>query len=187
MTSLLEPVWSREDPKGWDPGAKLLGALRAYDRLRGKSGPAARLSRGLAVLRHRFWSAVSGADIPLGTQIGGGLRIPHPQGIVIHPDARIGINCLIMQGVTIGTNVGKGAPEIGAGCDIGPGARVLGPVTIGARAMIGANAVVTKDVPPLALAVGIPARVRADWDDRRPAFDGQEVLSRQPGQASHPD
>jgi serine O-acetyltransferase len=130
----------------------------------------------LAAIRHRFWSAVSGADIPLGTELGGGLKLPHPSGVVIHSRAKIGVNCLIMQGVTIGTNVGAGVPEIGAGCDIGPGARILGGIRIGARAMIGANAVVTKDVPDLALAIGVPAKIITEWNDRRRAFEGQDAL-----------
>lgn len=176
MTSLLEPDWTREELRGWDPAAKLLKAHRDYARLRAQSGFFVRVSRGLSIVRFRFWSAVTGADVPLGADLGGGLRMPHPNGIVIHSDAKIGVNCLIMQGVTIGTNVGSGAPEIGPGCDIGPGARILGPVKIGARAMIGANAVVTKDVPPLGLAVGIPATIRTEWDDRRPAFEGQDSL-----------
>ena len=56
----------------------------------------------ILVIRHRFWSVVTGADIPLNCQIGGGLLIPHPNGIVIHPDAKIGVNCLIFQQVTLG-------------------------------------------------------------------------------------
>nr|WP_305889040.1 hypothetical protein [Parvularcula maris] len=164
---MTEADWSREKRRGWNPGGSLLAAIRSYARLKPASGPLAALARGLAVLRHRFWSAVSGADIPIGTEIGGGLRLPHPNGIVVHPKARIGINCMIMQGVTIGTNVGPGSPMIGAGCDIGPGARVLGAITIGDRAMIGANAVVLKDMPPGSLAVGVPAKIITDWNDRR--------------------
>ncbi|MEM1381732.1 MAG: serine acetyltransferase [Pseudomonadota bacterium] len=177
MPSLTHPDWSREAGKGWSPSAGLLRAHRGFDRFRGRSGVWAKLRRGVCVLKHRFWSAVTGADIPLGTQLGGGLRLPHPNGIVIHPTAKIGVNCLIMQGVTIGTNIGTKAPEIGPGCDIGPGAKLLGSIKVGARAMIGANAVVTKDVPDLALAVGVPAQIHTEWNDRRGAFDGQDALS----------
>jgi serine O-acetyltransferase len=110
------------------------------------------------VFRHRFWSAVSGADIPLNTRFGGGLSIPHPNGIVIHPDSVIGPNCLILQQVTLA--VGEdGAPRLGAHVDIGAGAKILGGVRIGTDAKIGANAVVLSDVPEGATAVGIPARV----------------------------
>ena len=74
--------------------------------------------------------------------------MPHPNGIVFHPKARIGPNCLIFQQVTIGvTRAGQTPPIIGAHVDIGAGAKVLGSVRIGDHAVIGANAVVLKDVP----------------------------------------
>jgi serine O-acetyltransferase len=114
--------------------------------------------RKIAVLRHRFWSAVTGAEIPLGTRIGGGLLLPHPNGIVVHPDSTIGPNCLIFQQVTLGGAEG-GAPHIGGHVDIGTGAKILGGVTIGDHAKIGANAVVLRDVPAFATAVGIPAHI----------------------------
>jgi serine O-acetyltransferase len=109
---------------------------------------------------HRFWSVVAGADIPLNTQIGGGLLLPHPNGIVVHPDVRIGPNCLLFQQVTIGS-AGKdgGVPTLGGHVDVGAGAKVLGRIVIGDDVRIGANAVVLTDVPAGATAVGIPARV----------------------------
>lgn len=110
------------------------------------------------MLRHRLWSIVTGADIPINSRIGGGLLIPHPNGIVIHSDVEIGPNCLIFQQVTIGATA-HGVPKIGGHVDIGAGAKVIGPVTVGAHAVIGANAVVTTDVPAGATAVGIPARI----------------------------
>jgi serine O-acetyltransferase len=113
----------------------------------------------MTVLRHRFWSAITGAEISLGTRIGGGLLLPHPNGIVIHPDATIGPNCLIFQQVTLGGG-DLAAPRIGGHVDIGAGAKILGPVSIGDHAKIGANAVVLNDVPPYATAVGVPARIK---------------------------
>jgi serine O-acetyltransferase len=95
----------------------------------------------------------------LNCQLGGGLLIPHPNGIVIHPDATIGVNCLIHQQVTIGVAGNRGVPRIGGHVDIGAGAKILGGVVIGDHAKIGANAVVTRDVPAGATAVGIPARI----------------------------
>jgi serine O-acetyltransferase len=109
-------------------------------------------------LRYRFWSVVTGAEIPLNCNIGGGLLINHPNGIVIHPEARIGVNCLILQQVTVGTRDKTGVPDIGGHVDIGAGAKILGPVRIGDHAKIGANAVVVSDVPSGAVAVGIPAK-----------------------------
>jgi serine O-acetyltransferase len=85
------------------------------------------------------------------------LRIPHPNGIVIHPKVDIGPNCLIFQQVTLGH--AGGTPRIGGHVDIGAGAKVLGPITVGDHARIGANAVVLTDVPAGATAVGIPARI----------------------------
>jgi serine O-acetyltransferase len=110
-------------------------------------------------LRHRFWQAISGADIPVTTRIGGGLLLPHPNGVVIHPDAVIGPNCLLFQQVTLGSHDTGGVPRLGGHVDIGAGAKVLGAVTLGDHAKVGANAVVLHDVPPGATAVGIPARV----------------------------
>lgn len=117
-----------------------------------------RIRRAWAVMRHRFWSAVSGADIPLNCQIGGGLLLPHPNGVVIHPDARIGPNCLIFQQVTLGTLASGGVPVVGGHVDIGAGAKLLGRIVIGDHAKIGANSVVLADVPAGAVAVGAPAR-----------------------------
>lgn len=114
--------------------------------------------RKLAVFRHRFWSAITGAEIPLNTKIGGGLRLPHPNGIVIHPKVTIGPNCLIFQQVTIGANY-RGVPRVGASVDFGAGAKVLGPIVIGDRAVIGANSVVVRDVAAGTTVAGIPARV----------------------------
>ena len=155
------PDWSRERPRQfWDPGRKLLLAIRAYQYWNKRSGPFSLVVCKWLVLRHRFWSVVTGADIPLDCSIGGGLLVNHPNGIVIHPEARIGVNCLIFQQVTIGTRGTKGAPEIGGHVDIGAGAKILGPVRIGAHAKVGANAVVLCDVPDGATAVGNPAAVK---------------------------
>ena len=103
--------------------------------------------RKAAALRHRFWSVVTGTDIPLGCKIGGGLVLPHPNGVVIHPDAEIGPNCLLFQQVTIGAARG-GVPTIGGHVDMGAGAKVLGPIRVGDHARIGANTLVIDDVPP---------------------------------------
>jgi serine O-acetyltransferase len=132
-----------------------LRSIRDYQRAGERN---ARLSAAFAVFRHRFWSVVTGADIPLNCRIGGGLLIPHPNGIVVHPDSEIGPNCLLFQQVTIGF-ARSGVPKLGGHVDVGAGAKLLGPITIGDHAVIGANAVVTIDVPAGATAVGIPARL----------------------------
>jgi serine O-acetyltransferase len=97
---------------------------------------------------------VTAADIPLNCQIQGGLLLPHPNGIVIHPDAVIGPNCLILQQVTIVSGV-----TIGGHVDLGAGAKIIRPVTIGSHAKIGANAVLLCDVPAYSVAVGVPAQI----------------------------
>ncbi len=151
--SATDPDWTRETPaRLWDPSRRLLRAIRRH----AAAGP---LMRRRWVLSHRFWSVVTGADIPLGAHLGGGLRIPHPNGIVIHSDARIGPNATIMAQVTVGTDRTGRAPVIGGHVDIGAGARILGGVTVGDHAQIGANAVVLRDVPAGATAVGVPARI----------------------------
>lgn len=156
------PDWSREAKHfwAWHPSRSLLASLRAYDRARRGLGPQHIVTRVIAVLRHRFWSAVTGADIPLGCQIDGGLLMPHPNGIVIHPDAKVGPNCLLMQQVTLGTGGAlEGAPVLAGRVDIGAGAKVLGGVKLGAHCVVGANSVVLQDVPSNATAVGVPVRI----------------------------
>jgi serine O-acetyltransferase len=157
--SASEPDWSRERPGRGHAKASLalLASIRAYQAA-GRSAIKSPI-RLWAVVRHRFWSIITGAEIPLNCKIGGGLLIPHPNGIVIHHGARIGVNCLIHQQVTIGLIDTTGLPIIGGHVDIGAGAKILGPVTIGDHARIGANAVVLCDVPAGATAVGIPARI----------------------------
>lgn len=156
-----EADWSRETKSmtEWHPPRALLASIRSYQRHAARRGVPHRIASRLAVLRHRFWSVVTGADIPLNCRLGGGLLMPHPNGIVIHPEASIGVNCLVFQQVTIGAGGRPGLPRIGGHVDIGAGARILGGVVVGDHARIGANAVVVDDVPPGATAVGIPARI----------------------------
>ncbi len=107
---------------------------------------------------HRV-SVKYGIDIPSHIpQIGAGFKIEHFSCIVIHTDAIIGKNVTIHQGIVIGTN-GRGVPTICDGVDIGAGAAVLGPITVGEGAVIGANAVVTHDVPAGATVAGNPAKI----------------------------
>jgi serine O-acetyltransferase len=140
--------WSREEKRvfEWNPPRALLASLRCYQRHAQTPRLLSPIVSTIAVLRHRFWSAVTGADIPLNCRIGGGLLIPHPNGIVIHPDAVIGPNCLLFQQVTIGASK-RGVPTIAGHVDIGAGAKIIGPIKVGAHVKIGANAVVVRDVP----------------------------------------
>lgn len=165
------PDWSREAKAfwSWHPSRSLLASLRAYQRARRGTGLHHAAARWVAMMRHRFWSVVTGAEIPLGCQIGGGLLLPHPNGIVVHPDVVIGPNCLLMQQVTLGTDGARaGVPTLVGRVDIGGGAKVLGGITLGAHCIVGANAVVLIDVPAGATVVGVPARVLGSPVDVRP-------------------
>lgn len=167
VVSAETPDWSRER-KGvfeWSPSRALLGSIRDYQRYSNPRRWWTTFPRVLAVLRHRWWSIVTGADIPVNCRLGGGLLMPHPNGIVIHPDAEIGPNCLLFQQVTIGTR-GGGPPRIEGHVDVGAGAKIIGPLTVGRHAKIGANSVVLEDVPAGATVVGVPARI---VDGRRAA------------------
>lgn len=155
------PDWRREAKSllEWAPPRALLASIRRYQGAHRYIQPLARLIKVIAVLQHRFWSVVTGADIPINTEIGGGLLIPHPNGIVIHPGVSIGPNCLILQQVTLGSNEKGDLPWIGGHVDIGAGAKLIGKVHVGNHAKIGANAVVLIDVPAYATAVGVPAKI----------------------------
>ncbi len=105
-----------------------------------------------------------GIEVSPQVRIGGGLFLPHTVGTVLGAE-RIGDNCTIMQGVTLGTSEPDMGftialrPVIGNDVLIGAGAKVIGRVTVGDHARIGANAVVLSDVPAHSLAVGVPATI----------------------------
>ena len=109
-----------------------------------------------------FSQILTGIELPCEATIGRRLRIEHFGCIVVSGDAVIGDDVVIRQGVTIGLKRTSepGSPRIGNRVDIGAGAKILGPVTIGDDAVIGANAVVLRDVPAGAMAVGVPAVVK---------------------------
>lgn len=113
----------------------------------------------------------TGIEIHPGATIGRRVFIDHGFGVVIGETAEIGDDCTIYQGVTLGgTSLSKGAkrhPTLGRGVIIGAGAQVLGGFTVGDGAKIGSNAVVVKEVPAGATAVGNPARVRKEVLDLR--------------------
>ena len=106
--------------------------------------------------------ALTGIEIHPGAKIGRGLFIDHGMAVVIGETAELGDNCTLYQGVTLGgtgKDVGKRHPTLGNNVMVGAGAKVLGPFKVGDYAKIAANAVVLKEVPPGATAVGIPAKV----------------------------
>lgn len=105
---------------------------------------------------------LTGIEIHPGATIGRRVFIDHGMGVVIGETAEIGDDCTLYHGVTLGGtswNKGKRHPTLGRGVVIGAGAKVLGPITVGEGGKVGSNAVVVRDVPPGATAVGIPARI----------------------------
>jgi serine O-acetyltransferase len=116
------------------------------------------------------WSRfLTGIEIHPGAKIGRRVFIDHGMGVVIGETAELGDDCTLYHGVTLGGttwNKGKRHPTLMQGVVIGAGAKVLGPIVIGEGAKIGSNAVVVKDVPAGATALGIPARVILDEQDK---------------------
>lgn len=113
---------------------------------------------------------LSGIEIHPGARIGPGLFIDHGMGVVIGETAEVGANATLYHGVTLGGtswNKGKRHPTLEDDVVVGAGAKILGPITIGARTRIGANAVVVKSVPPDSVVVGIPGRVTPRKDTAR--------------------
>ncbi len=105
---------------------------------------------------------IYGIELPYSSRIGRRVVIEHQGCIVIHGSAVIGDDCILRHGVTLGNrNLERplDAPCLGTGVSVGAGAKILGAVSIGDGAQIGANAVVFTDVPAGAVAVGVPARV----------------------------
>lgn len=99
--------------------------------------------------------------------IGPGLRLPHPMGIIIAPNVKIGRDCDLYADVRLVLAHGSAkGPVIGDHVFLGDGAKIVGNVSVGDHAIIGVSSVVTKDIPAHATAVGIPARV-VDENNRR--------------------
>lgn len=116
----------------------------------------------LGRLVSHFARWITGIEIHPGAKIGRRVFIDHGMGVVIGETSEISDDCTLYHGVTLGGtswNKGKRHPTLGKGVVIGAGAKILGPILIGEGARIGSNAVVVKEVPAGATAVGIPARI----------------------------
>jgi len=115
---------------------------------------------------YKFVQILTGIDLPCEVEIGNNFIIDHFGGIIISGYAKIGDNCRIRDGVVIGLRrvEEKRAPVIGNNVDIGTGAKLLGPITVGNNVLVGANAVVLCDVPDNCIAVGVPATIKARKD-----------------------
>ncbi|WP_121355346.1 serine O-acetyltransferase [Flavisolibacter nicotianae] len=106
-----------------------------------------------------------GIQIPKEVKIGGGLHLPHFGGIVFNSRSVIGSDCTILQGVTLGNTKrgkNKGAPTLGNHVYIGPGAVVVGNITVGNNVMIAANSFVNFDVPSNSIVIGNPGNIIAN-------------------------
>jgi serine O-acetyltransferase len=132
----------------------------------------------------RWWSHVgrffTGIEIHPGAVIGRRVFIDHGMGVVIGETTEIGDDCTIYQGVTLGgtsLDPGKRHPTLGSNVVVGAGAKVLGPITVGDYARVGANSVVTHDVPRDTIVVGVPGQVisrRKGHPVLPPVADGAE-------------
>lgn len=119
---------------------------------------------------------LTGVEIHPGAQIGRRFFIDHGMGVVIGETAEIGDDVMLYHGVTLGgrtRNAGKRHPTLGDGVAVGAGAKILGPITIGAGSVVGANAVVTRDAPADSVLIGIPAKPR----QRTPGEDTRALLT----------
>jgi serine O-acetyltransferase len=126
--------------------------------------------RGPARILSQLTRVLTGIEIHPGATIGQRFFIDHGMGVVIGETAEIGDDVMLYHGVTLGGRSlehGKRHPTIGDRVTVGAGAKVLGPVFIGADSAVGANAVVTHDVPPESIATGIPAVVRPRGEKQR--------------------
>jgi serine O-acetyltransferase len=126
--------------------------------------------RGAARILTQLTRFLTGIEIHPGATIGRRFFIDHGMGVVIGETAELGDDVMVYHGVTLGgrsLKQGKRHPTIGDRVTIGAGAKVLGPLRIGDDSAIGANAVVTRDVPPNSIATGIPAVVRARTEKQR--------------------
>ena len=118
-----------------------------------------KLMSGLYKMAFKFVQVITGIELPCEVEIGRNFVIDHFGGIIISGYTKFGDNCRIRNGVCIGLSRVSDpcAPVIGNNVDIGSGAKLLGRITIGNNVVIGANSVVTRDVPANSLAMGVPA------------------------------
>lgn len=152
-------------------GTKLVENLHALRRAKANGGALAPIEIFIRKLRHKILSMMTASDIDADAEIAKDVRLPHPNGVVIHGRAIVGEGSVIMQQVTLGTIREGLAPRLGARVYVGAGAKILGGVTIGDEAKIGANAVVVKDVPAGATAVGVPARLTLEDEREKPRLE----------------
>lgn len=127
---------------------------------------------------YKIVQVATGIEFPCEVKVGKNFVIDHFGGIVVSGYARFGDNCRIRPGVVVGLARVEDpcAPVFGNNVDIGTGAKLLGRITVGDNVHIGANSVVTRDVPSNSVAVGVPARVMPNRDGTAPrSLPGQPL------------
>ena len=163
---MLENVRADLRAHGGDWSAQGFWALLVYRFGRWRYGIRWALPRKACSLLYKILyklvQIVAGIELPCEVVLGKNFIIDHSGGIVISGYATFGDDCRIRNGVVVGLNRVDDpcAPVIGNNVDIGAGAKVLGRITIGDNVLIGANAVVVRDVPADSIAVGVPAVVK---------------------------
>ncbi|WP_434056529.1 serine O-acetyltransferase EpsC [Georgenia sunbinii] len=166
-------------PGGWGAGAARRGDPAARSQVEVALGYPGVHALWVHRLSHRMWHAgplgklparllsqlvraLTGVEIHPGASLGRRMFIDHGMGVVIGETAEVGDDVVIFHGTTLGGRSmtrGKRHPTVGDRVTIGAGAKVLGPISIGDDAQIGANAVVVKDVPAGAVSVGVPGKL----------------------------
>ena len=156
-------------PGAW---AVLVYRFRRWEQRTRLPGPLGWPTKVISLLAQWWVEIATNIQLPLSAEVGPGLFIPHTGYVVLSTRARLGRNCTLTQGVTIGHARGgsgnrQGVPVLGDRVYVGPGAAVIGPITVGDDALVGVGAVVLRNVPSRGVAVGNPARVIS----RRGSFD----------------
>lgn len=137
----------------------VLVLLRLSQVLRAARGPVARVAAIASSALYRIVAlGVCGIDIPVSTNIGPRLAIHHGVGLVVHNRTIIGSGVTLRQSTTLGSKDGSLPPRIADDVSVGPNACLIGPLSIGAGAVIGAGSVVVKDVEAGSVVAGNPAK-----------------------------
>lgn len=181
----------REVNEGWArPGFHAIAVARWGAWLESDAPPWARRPMGFAQRRaYSFVRAVYGIELPGTVTLGRRVRIAHHSGIVVHPNAVIGDDCVLRQGATLGAGRGdprlfhKQAPKLGRGVSVGAGTVIVGNVRVGDGATLGPNATVMTHVPEGATVLAPPPRIIRQPITTESAADSPETA---PGEAARP-
>ncbi len=157
--SWLKALW-------WEPGFRYMALSRTCRALSDSRWRTALLpARAAANLLLRRWEHHYGISVPPSADVGPGLYIGHYGGIFVHPNATLGRDCNLSHGITIGVDrrgERAGIPTLGDRVYLAPGAKLFGAIEVGDDVAVGANAVVTRDVPAGSVVAGVPGRVISD-------------------------